>query len=189
MFCPNQYKPCALHAHPLKPRLRTINLLVRAIYDTPTSGFALCLAVRPVLGDWTVRACAGAAAIANNTWISSPGGTPSGRRDPRFCLRVGRPTKMPPDNVESKRSEDGMRKTTLLLLLGHESKVMKGRLIWFDCWCLQYIYIYIISPELPITRVSPGQTVQSNRARPGSAIYKRRPRVLRFNFSCPIPIH
>jgi hypothetical protein len=52
----------------------------------------------------------------------TPGGTPLGRTDPRFCLGVGRPTKMPPDNVESKRSEDGMRKTTLLLLLGHESE-------------------------------------------------------------------
>jgi hypothetical protein len=29
-----------------------------------------------------------------------PEGTPSGRRDPRVCLRIGRPSKMPPDDVE-----------------------------------------------------------------------------------------
>jgi hypothetical protein len=30
--------------------------------------------------------------IAGGTWISLPGGTPSGRRDPRGCLDSGRPT-------------------------------------------------------------------------------------------------
>jgi hypothetical protein len=29
-----------------------------------------------------------------------PGGTPSGRRDPRFCLGIGRPPKTPRDDVE-----------------------------------------------------------------------------------------
>jgi hypothetical protein len=51
-----------------------------------------------------------------------------------------------------------------------------------------YIYIYILyitSPELPITRGSPGQTVQSGRAEPGPSVYKRRPEVLGFSFSCP----
>jgi hypothetical protein len=42
---------------------------------------------------------------------------------------------MHPDNVESKRGEDGMRKTMLLLLLGHKSNEIKDKLIWFDCWC------------------------------------------------------
>jgi hypothetical protein len=30
--------------------------------------------------------------IAGGAWISLPGGTPSGRRDPRRCLGLGRPT-------------------------------------------------------------------------------------------------
>jgi hypothetical protein len=30
--------------------------------------------------------------IAGSAWISLPGGTPSGRRDPRSCLGSGRPT-------------------------------------------------------------------------------------------------
>jgi hypothetical protein len=30
--------------------------------------------------------------IAGGAWISLPGGTPSGRRDPRSCLGSGRPT-------------------------------------------------------------------------------------------------
>jgi hypothetical protein len=36
---------------------------------------------------WTVRACAGAAEFAGDAWISLPGGTLSGRRDP--SLRLG----------------------------------------------------------------------------------------------------
>jgi hypothetical protein len=34
----------------------------------------------------TVRVCAGAAKVAGGAWISLPGGTPSGRREPRGCL-------------------------------------------------------------------------------------------------------
>jgi hypothetical protein len=34
------------------------------------------------------------------------GRTPTRRRDPRFCLGVGRSPKTPPDDVESNRSED-----------------------------------------------------------------------------------
>jgi hypothetical protein len=30
--------------------------------------------------------------VAGDAWISLPGGTPSGRRDPRSCLGSGRPT-------------------------------------------------------------------------------------------------
>jgi hypothetical protein len=30
--------------------------------------------------------------IADGAWISLPGGTPSGSRDPRWCLGSGRPT-------------------------------------------------------------------------------------------------
>jgi hypothetical protein len=36
-------------------------------------------------------------------WISLPGGTPSGRRDPRSCLGSGRPTYTPLIGIESKR--------------------------------------------------------------------------------------
>jgi hypothetical protein len=34
------------------------------------------------------------------------GGTPSGRKDHRVCLGIGRSPKTPPDDVESKRGED-----------------------------------------------------------------------------------
>jgi hypothetical protein len=37
-----------------------------------------------------------------------PEGTPSGRRDPRVCLGVGRPSKTSLVDVESKRVEDSM---------------------------------------------------------------------------------
>jgi hypothetical protein len=40
----------------------------------------------------TVRVYAEAAEVAGSAWISLPGGTPSGRRDPRWCLGSGRPT-------------------------------------------------------------------------------------------------
>jgi hypothetical protein len=40
----------------------------------------------------TVRAYAEAAGVVGGAWISLPGGTPSGRRDPRWCLGSGRPT-------------------------------------------------------------------------------------------------
>jgi hypothetical protein len=35
-----------------------------------------------------------------------PGGTSSGRRDPRVCLRVGRPPKTPLVYIKPKRGED-----------------------------------------------------------------------------------
>jgi hypothetical protein len=37
-LCPNQYKSCTLHAHPLEPGTCTINLLVGVRYETPTVG-------------------------------------------------------------------------------------------------------------------------------------------------------
>jgi hypothetical protein len=55
-----------------------------------------------------------------------------------------------------------------------------------------YIYIYrlyIRSPGLPITKGSPGQTVQSGRAGPHPDVYKTGPGVLGFSFSRPISIH
>jgi hypothetical protein len=71
-----------------------------------TSGGALCTDAdgpRPGAGQsatWRrarvpyrmVRACAGAAKVIGGAWISLPGGTPSGRRDPRCRLgSAGRP--------------------------------------------------------------------------------------------------
>jgi hypothetical protein len=51
-----------------------------------------------------------------------------------------------------------------------------------------YIYIYrlyISSPGLPITKGSPGQTVQSGRAGPHPDVYKTGPGVLGFSFHAP----
>jgi hypothetical protein len=45
--------------------------------------------------------------------------------------------------------------------------------------------LYIRSPGLPITRGSPGQTVQSGRAEPGPHVYKRKSGVLGFSFHAP----
>jgi hypothetical protein len=39
-LCPNQYKSCAHHAHRPKPRMRTINLLIEARFETPTIIFS-----------------------------------------------------------------------------------------------------------------------------------------------------
>jgi hypothetical protein len=55
-----------------------------------------------------------------------------------------------------------------------------------------YIYIYslyIRSPGLPITRGSPGRTVQSGRAGPHPDVYKTGPGVLGFSFLRSTPIH
>jgi hypothetical protein len=61
------------------------------------------------------------------------------------------------------------------------------------CVCIYiYIYIYILyirSSGLPITKGSPGQTVQSGRARPYLDVYKRKVVVLGISFSRPISIH
>jgi hypothetical protein len=46
------------------------------------------------------------AAFANSTWTSPTGRDPSERTDTRVYLGVGRPPKMPSDDVESKRCED-----------------------------------------------------------------------------------
>jgi hypothetical protein len=42
----------------------------------------------------TVRACAGATEFTGSAWISLPGGTQQGRRDPRLGLRIDGPPKM-----------------------------------------------------------------------------------------------
>jgi hypothetical protein len=55
-----------------------------------------------------------------------------------------------------------------------------------------YIYIYslyIKSPELPITRGSPGRAVQLGRVRPGPDVYKTRSGVLGFSFLRSTLIH
>lgn len=54
---------------------------------------------------------------------------------------------MPPNDVESKKCEDGMRKITLLLLVGHKSKEIKDRFVRLLVPAIGrthlYIYIYI----------------------------------------------
>jgi hypothetical protein len=64
--------------------------------DGPRAGVGRSVTWRrarvPCLTGRMVRACAGAAKVDDGAWISLPGGTPSGRRDPRGCLgSVGRP--------------------------------------------------------------------------------------------------
>jgi hypothetical protein len=62
----------------------------------------------------------------------------------------------------------------------------------FFAYSIAYIYrerVYIRSPGLPITKGSPGQTVQSGRAGPGPDVYKRKSVVLGISFSRPISIH
>jgi hypothetical protein len=61
-----------------------------------------------------VRACAEAAEFVNITWISLPGGTPSGMRDPRVCLGTDSIPKMSLDDVEPKRGEYWREETILL---------------------------------------------------------------------------
>jgi hypothetical protein len=62
-----------------------------------------------------------------------PGGTPSGRRDPRVCLGVDRPPKAPLVDVEPKRCEDSRwRKPKLGLLLMHKVKTISS-VDWIDC--------------------------------------------------------
>jgi hypothetical protein len=53
-----------------------------------------------------VSVCVEAAKFGNSTWIWLLGGTPSGRRDPRICLRIDIPAETPTDDVESKRGEE-----------------------------------------------------------------------------------
>jgi hypothetical protein len=47
-----------------------------------------------LVAGWSTKA-----ARSPTTPRSDPGGTPSGRRDPRVCLRIARPPKTPPDDV------------------------------------------------------------------------------------------
>jgi hypothetical protein len=111
--------------------------------------------VFPVLS-WTDRAWILDGQRVRMGWRRSPttpgshpsGGTLSRRRNPRVCLGIDIPPKTPLDDIESKRGEDGYgRRLLSLLLLEQESKGIKDRLIWFDCWCAQstvplHIYIY-----------------------------------------------
>jgi hypothetical protein len=54
---------------------------------------------------------------------------------------------MPSNDVESKKCEDGMRKITLLLLVGHKSKEIKDRFLRLLVPAIgrthSFIYIYI----------------------------------------------
>jgi hypothetical protein len=55
------------------------------------------------------------------------------------CLEVVRPLKTSSDDVESKRGEDRDWKSTLLLLVGQESKELDKLVDCFNCWCAQSV--------------------------------------------------
>jgi hypothetical protein len=59
-----------------------------------------------VSGTRTVRDGAEGLLLRSRPRSRLPGGTPSGRRDPRVCLGVGRPFKTSLVNVEPKRGEN-----------------------------------------------------------------------------------
>jgi hypothetical protein len=75
--------------------------------------------------------CRGDGVCQTTPRFDPPGGTSSKTRDARVCLRIGKPPKTPPDDIESKRGESRDEKAKLLLLVGHEGKRMINRLIWF----------------------------------------------------------
>jgi hypothetical protein len=66
----------------------------------------LCLFRQSVPGARTVRDGAECLLLRSRPRSHLPEGTPSGRRDPRVCLGVGRPPKTPLVDVEPKRGED-----------------------------------------------------------------------------------
>jgi hypothetical protein len=78
---------------------RTVRDMGQTVRDAAAGASLLC--VEP-----DGRRVRSAAAVINSTWILLPGGIPSGRRDPRVCLVVGRSSKRPPDDVDSKRDEN-----------------------------------------------------------------------------------
>jgi hypothetical protein len=55
---------------------------------------------------WMVRNGAKSRILRSRPRSRLPGGTPSERRDPRVCISVGRPPKMPVVDIEPKRGED-----------------------------------------------------------------------------------
>jgi hypothetical protein len=57
-------------------------------------------------GAWTVRDGVERRLFRSRPRSRLSGGTPSGRRDPRVCLGVGRPSKTPLVDVDPKRNED-----------------------------------------------------------------------------------
>jgi hypothetical protein len=72
-----------------------------------------------------VRSCAEVTEFANNPCILLLEGTPSGRRDSRVFLEVGRPTKTPLNDVDSERGEDYRKRTMLLSTHRVESQERK----------------------------------------------------------------
>jgi hypothetical protein len=83
----------------------------------------------------TYTVCDGAESrlLRSRSRFRLPGGTPSGRRDSRVCLGIGRPLKTPLVDVEPKRGEDSRwRKAKLGLLLMHKVKQI-SRIDWIDC--------------------------------------------------------
>ena len=65
-------------------------------------GFLRCTE-RSASGGRMLHVCAEWRHSPTTSGSRPPGGTPSGRRDPRVCLGIGRPPNTPLDDVESKR--------------------------------------------------------------------------------------
>jgi hypothetical protein len=74
----------------------------------PCAGAAppLCMSGRSMPGAWTIRDGAERRLLHRRPRSRLSGGTPSGRRDPRVCLSVGKPPKTPLVDIEPKRCED-----------------------------------------------------------------------------------
>jgi hypothetical protein len=80
----------------------------RADGPQPSAGAAppLHTSGRSTPGARTVRDGAEGLLLRSRPRSCLPGGTSSGRRDPRVCLGVGRPPKTPLVDVELKKGED-----------------------------------------------------------------------------------
>jgi hypothetical protein len=96
-----------------KERLAVLSAEVRTVRGTgpdgprPRAGATpLRTFGRSVSRARTVRDGANGLLLHSRPRSCLPGGTPSGRRDRRVCLGIGRPPKMPLVDVEPKRGED-----------------------------------------------------------------------------------
>jgi hypothetical protein len=91
----------------------------------PGAGAApsLLMSRQSVPGARTVRDGGESLFLRNRPRSRLPGGNPSGRRDPRVCLGIGKPPKMPLVDVEPKRDGDlRYREAKLELLLMYKEK-------------------------------------------------------------------
>jgi hypothetical protein len=95
-----------------KDRLEVLSTEARTVRDIGPDGPRPGIGATPLLtSGWstpeTRTVCDGAEDLLRSRPRSRlPGGTPSGRRDHRVCLGIGRPPKTPLVDVEPKRGED-----------------------------------------------------------------------------------